>query len=365
MKKDEVQSKIGNQIIEAGFRGIVLASVRTGKTRIILNSILKHTGDKYPRILVLYPNIDVKTSWTDECEKLDYPFSLHFCTFRSMEKVKDEEWDYVIFDEAHLIPEETKLPIAGEMVRKNKHCILASGTYNPTTLADIKIHTTLPMIVEYSTEDAIRDGLVLDFDVFIHYYNLNKIIQRKIRVGKGSWWSTDRRECDRLTNRMFKASGEQQRALAALTRMRFINSNESLVSAIRMWIKDNPNERFIMFTDNEAFGNRFNLPMFNSKSKDDVVLKQFQSGEIDQLCLIKKGSAGVTYPNLKSILITSINSNGETLEQMLGRALLTDTEKANLHVFVSEEDFQSKWLISALENIQAHKIFGLKEAKSL
>jgi hypothetical protein len=164
---------------------------------------------------------------------------------------------------------------------------------------------------------------------------------------------------------MFKASGEQQRALAALTRMRFINTNESLVSAIRMWIKDNPNERFIMFTDNEAFGTRFNLPMFNSKSKDDVVLKQFQSGEIDQLCLIKKGSAGVTYPNLRSILITSINSNGETLEQMLGRALLTDTERANIHVFVSDKDFQSKWLESALLNIEKYRIYGLKEVKSL
>lgn len=96
--------------------------------------------------------------------------------------------------------------------------------------------------------------------------------------------------------------------------------------------------------------------MFNSKSIDDSILKDFQNGKINQLCLIKKASAGVTFPNLANILITAINSNGENLEQMIGRSLLDDTDHSNIHIFVSKESFQLKWLNNALELIDKNKI---------
>jgi superfamily II DNA or RNA helicase len=143
---------------------------------------------------------------------------------------------------------------------------------------------------------------------------------------------------------------------ASLERMRFINSCDSLINKVNDWIKNNSNERFILFTSDEKTGLKYNLPMFNSKSADDSVLRDFQNGKINQLCLIKKASAGVTFPNLSNILITAINSNGENLEQMIGRSLLDDTDHSNIHIFVSRESFQLKWLSSALELISTEKI---------
>jgi hypothetical protein len=167
------------------------------------------------------------------------------------------------------------------------------------------------------------------------------------------------KELLRLTKAVETRHGDKK-MLASLARMRFINSNESLSEAVTKWIKNNSEKRFLMFTENERFGLRFKVPMFNSKSVDDTVLKQFQDGTINQLCLIKKGSAGVTYPNLDNILITAINSNGENLEQMLGRALLTDTEHSDVHIFVTSRQFQLNWLGSALSNIPEEKIVWLK-----
>jgi hypothetical protein len=143
---------------------------------------------------------------------------------------------------------------------------------------------------------------------------------------------------------------------AALERMRFINSTNSLFNAVSNWIRSNPNERFILFSSSEKTGEKYELPMFNSKSKDDSVLRAFQDGSINRLCLIKKASAGVTFPNLSNILITAINSNGENLEQMIGRSLLDDTEHSNIHIFVSTETFQLKWLNNSLESINKNKI---------
>ena len=222
-------------------------------------------------------------------------------------------------------------------------------------MSDIKFYTKLELIVNYPTSEAIKDGIVSDFTVYVHRYNLDN--SKIIQFGKVKKWnSTEKKECNRLGNRILKLSG-QQKMFASLERMRFINSCNSLIEKVNKWISENKNERFILFSSDEKTGLRYNLPMFNSKSKDDSVLKDFQSGKINQLCLLKKASAGVTFPNLQNILITAINSNGENLEQMIGRSLLKDCENSsNIHIFVSTEEFQNKWLNKSLESIPKNKI---------
>lgn len=359
--KNEIQSEIINTLVDYNFRGIVLSSVRSGKTRILLTAICKHMIKLYGNIslkdksiLVLYPNVDIKNSWVNECNILGLDLNITYSTFASIEKVKNVKWDYVCIDEAHLLGEENQLPIAGEIAKNNKHVIFASGTYNKETLSDIKLYTGMDLIVNYSTEEAIKDGIVSDFSIFVHQYNLNST--SIVEYGKTKKWnSTEKKECNRLGNRIINSNG-QQKMFAALERMRFINSTNSLFNAVNNWIKSNPDERFILFSSSEKTGEKYKLPMFNSKSKDDSILKDFQQGWIDQLCLIKKASAGITFPNLSNILITAINSNGENLEQMIGRSLLDDTEHSNIHIFVSKEAFQQNWLKKSLESINKNKI---------
>ena len=354
MTKTEIQEKIINTIIENNCRGIVLSSVRSGKSRVLLKTIERYFKDKNPKVLVLYPNIDIKLSWEKECEIINYFPDITYCTFASISKIIEEKWDIVIIDEAHLLAPDTQLVAAGDIALNNKHVIFASGTYNKDTLSDIKFYTKLKLIVNYPTSEAIKDGIVSDFTVYVHRYNLDN--SKIIQFGKVKKWnSTEKKECNRLGNRILKLSG-QQKMFASLERMRFINSCNSLIEKVNKWISQNKNERFILFSSDEKTGLKYNLPMFNSKSKDDSVLKDFQSGKINQLCLLKKASAGVTFPNLQNILITAINSNGENLEQMIGRSLLDDTDHSHIHIFVSTEDFQNKWLTKSLELINKNKI---------
>lgn len=354
MTKTEIQKGIIDTIIKNNCRGIILSSVRSGKTRILLQSIQLDAGTEDVKVLLLYPNIDIKTSWENECKLINYHPDITYCTFASISKIKQFDWDYVIFDEAHLLGEENQLPIAGEIAFNNSKVLFASGTYNSNTLIDLKMYTGMDLIVNYSTEQAIKDGIVSDFTIYIHKYELNNT--KTIEYGKvKKWKSTEKKECNRLSNRVLNSTGKQK-MFSSLERMRFINSCNSLIEKVNKWINDNKEERFILFASDEKTGLKYNLPMFNSKSKDDSVLKQFQKGEINQLCLIKKASAGVTFPNLQNILITAINSNGENLEQMIGRSLLDDTEHSHIHIFVSTEDFQNKWLKKSLELINKDKI---------
>lgn len=355
--KDQVQRKLKDQIIHSGFKGIILASMRSGKCRILLESIREYWGEdriSMPSVLVLYPNMDIKHSWEAECDKIGYHPDISYCTFASIHKVENTFWDFIIIDEAHLLGEENQLPIACALSKMNNNVIFASGTYSKETMEDLQICTGLDVIVSYSTDDAIDDGIVNDFTIYIHQYQLDATTQRQFGTKK-KWWSTDLRECNRLTMMISKASG-QTKMFAALARMRFINSNQSLVNKVKTWIADNEEERYLLFAPDETTGLKYGLPMFNSKSKNDIPLTAFQCGLSNQLCLIKKASAGVTFPNLKTVVITSINSNGENLEQQIGRSLLTDTEKSEIHIFVSSQEFQIKWLASALTNIDKSRI---------
>jgi len=356
MNKDKIQRIIIDKIKNALFRGIVLASVRSGKTRILLTAIREISdNDLNINILVSTPQIDIMHSWVSECEKLDYYPKIEYCNFKSLHKIQDNKYDYIIFDEAHTIPPDNILPIVSKIVKNNDKVILASGTYSEDTLLNLKFSTGLQQIVDYSTDDAIRDGIVNDFKVEVHLFKLDNI--KSVQFGGlKKWYSTDYKECQRMSKKIDNSFG-QDKMMAALFRMKMINSCQSLIRTVKQWIENNPDKRFILFTGDEKVGMNYNIPMFNSKSKNNDVLKDFQEYRSNSLCLIKKGGTGVTYEGLDTILITDITSNSETLEQRCGRSLLFEKDKESvIHIFCSTEPFQMKWLELSLKSINPDRI---------
>ena len=356
MTKNEIQRIIIDKIKKALFRGIVLASVRSGKTRQLLTAVRELSdNDLNINILVGYPQVDIKNSWIDECKKLDYYPNIEYSTFKSLHKVQDNKYDYIVFDESHLIPPDNILPIVSKIVKNNNKVILASGTYSEDTLLNLKLSTGLQQIVNYSTDDAINDGIVNNFKVEVHLFELDNI--KSVQFGGlKKWYSTDYKECQRMSKRVDESFGKDK-MMIALFRMKMINSCQSLIRNVQQWIKNNPDKRFILFTGDEKVGMNYNIPMFNSKSKNNDVLKDFQEYRSNSLCLIKKGGTGVTYEGLDTILITDINSNSETLEQRCGRSLLFEEGKESVvHIFCSTENFQLRWLESSLKSINPDRI---------
>ena len=68
-KREVIQEKIENIIIENNCNGIILSSVRSGKTKMILESIRKHSQGKDITIFLAYPTIDIKDSWENEMKR--------------------------------------------------------------------------------------------------------------------------------------------------------------------------------------------------------------------------------------------------------------------------------------------------------
>ena len=357
MTKNEIQRIIIDKIKKTYFRGIVLASVRSGKTRILLTAIreMSNNEEENISILLVYPNTDIKNSWINEMDKLYYFPKITWSTFKSLKKYEDNKYDYIIVDEGHSIPKDNILPLVSKLAKNNDKIIIASGTYSEDTLLNLKFSTGLQQIVDYSTDDAINDGIVNNFKIEVHLFKLDNT--KSVQFGGlKKWYSTDYKECLRMSKKIDNSFG-QDKMMAALFRMKMINSCQSLIRVVKKWIEDNPDKRFILFTGDEKVGMNYNIPMFNSKSKNNDVLKDFQEYRSNSLCLIKKGGTGVTYEGLDTILITDINSNSETLEQRCGRSLLFEEGKESVvHIFCSMEDFQLRWLESSLKSINPERI---------
>lgn len=356
MNKNEIQRIIIDKIKNALFKGIVLASVRSGKTRILLTAIREMSDNNLDtNVLVSTPQVDIMHSWIEECEKLKYYPKIEYCNFKSLHKIQDNKYDYIVFDESHAIPLVNVLPIVSKIVKNNDKVILASGTYSEETLSNLESSTGLQQIVNYSTDDAINDGIVNNFKVEVHLFKLDDTKSVQFGATK-KWYSTDYKECKRMSKKVDETFGKNK-MFAALFRMKMINSCKSLVRNVQKWINDNPDKRFILFTGDEKVGMNYNIPMFNSKSKNNDVLKDFQEYRSNSLCLIKKGGTGVTYEGLGIILITDIDSNSEKLEQRCGRSLLFEEDKESVvHIFCSTEEFQMKWLESSLKSINPNRV---------
>ena len=80
-KRDIIQEKIENIIVENNCNGIILSSVRSGKTKMILESIRKHSQGKDITIFLAYPTIDIKDSWENEMKRLNYYTKIIYSTF--------------------------------------------------------------------------------------------------------------------------------------------------------------------------------------------------------------------------------------------------------------------------------------------
>lgn len=361
--QDKIQKNIIDKIVNNNFRGIVIAAMRSGKTRCALQAIQKDYKKRTdPKVLVLYPNVDIKSSWVKECEELSITWKIKYSTYKSCYKYVEEQFDYIVMDECHLIaPSDNELGNVGQICNANKKVILMTGTLNSDTEADIVMHTGFDVICNYPIEEAIKDGIVADYKIYVHTYNLDATKKIEQSAGKKKWMSTDKKECDRLSRKVSSAQYSHlydELKFAALNRMRFINSCTSLVNRVQNWQISNKNRRYLLMCADSEVSKKFSIPTFNSKSKDDKNLLDFQTGKINQLALVRKSTTGITYPNLDTVVITNIDSNSENLLQKLSRSLLLDcpSKEAEIHLFVSSELFQMKWLTKATKDIPSHKI---------
>lgn len=357
-KRDLIQEE-GSQAILIEKDLILFISIRLGKTRIALKAIEK--GDT---VLVVYPNSDIRKSWTDELEKFK-PLSdnIVFTTKNSLKHHKDKYYDFVILDEPQLMQSKKQVDLIRTI--KFRKRVALTGTLNTRTQAKLDDQLGLKVKFSYTIADAIKDKLVKDYRIHIHFTELDNIT-RNIpykKFGK-SVVGTERDAYNAYSQTMnyFDTSDNAKAPLGFKKymglRTNFLYNCQSLLDCSLELISKYKHEKALIYTLRQDIADQLANISYHSNNKHTEDLEAFKVSDKGHMAVVNCVQAGITITKLNRVIFHSYESNSEILYQKLGRSLLYefDGEISNVHICVLKDTQMEKWVSNACKSLEQDKI---------
>ena len=353
--RDQLQAEFAEKWIKAGKFGILNLCPRFGKIRTTIN-ILKKIKPK--SILIAYPDNKIKDSWEADFKEMKYKNdNIQYTTHLSLRKYQDEEFDVVIIDEIHLLSE-AQIEAAKILLEHNPVVLGLTGTLSRTTEETLSEELDLPVIAEYSIEQAIKDGVIVDYEIIVKKVPLDDV--KKINF-KGKW-KTEKKQFDALSWAINQSeiSGRNTMFLR-LARMRIIQNSIAKLEYTKRILEKNKDERILVFCGVTSIADALGIPSYHSKKGEKELFENFAAGKgINHMAVVKIGNTGVTYKPLNKVIINYFDSNAENLAQKINRCMAMEynnpDKKAKIYIVSSTEETEARWLKKALEFFDESKI---------
>jgi hypothetical protein len=145
-----------------------------------------------------------------------------------------------------------------------------------------------------------------------------------------------------------------------LARMRAIKDSGAKTKAAEWLIKELEGRKLI-FSATIKQAEHLSKNTYHSKT-DNVQLKQFMAGDLDEIAMVNAGGTGFTYKALDHLILTQCDSdkNGLT-SQKIARTLLDQKDyKATIWLLSLIGTQDTKWVESVLSNFDKSKIEYIK-----
>lgn len=362
--QDEIQDKLAKVILSLKDT-ILLVSLRLGKTRIALKAIEK--GDK---VLVVYPDVTIKKSW--EAELIKYvPLStdITFTTKASVHKLINTSWDFLIIDEPQLTMSEKQLHALSTI--KYKKRVALSGTLKPQTLKILKAKLNLTVGYTYTIANAIKDKLVKDYKVNVHFTTLDDFVKLPYTKFGKTFYGTEKEIYDYYTEAMtyFKKKeedGGEDKLKSMLgfkkymgLRTNLLYNSLALFKQAKILTKKFEKEKMLIYTLRTDIADDLSDFSYHSKKKEDELLESFKEAPNGHAAVVNCVRAGVTIKKLYRVLFHTYESNTEILYQKLGRSLLYEftEDKSVIDICCLKNTQMETWVNKACESLEQEKIF--------
>ena len=353
-KQSEIQEKYINTTVEffkTNNNGYLDLAMRFGKCRTTIE-VLKKLYNYDCTLLIAYPDNKLKQTWRDEISLWQYDNpNIKFVNFSSIKNYTNFIFDFIIIDEFHSASNNERECFL-EMFGEDTRVLGLSGTVSK----DTKINWGLPLIAKYSTLEGIKDGILADYQITVHFVELdNKVL---IKDKKGGL-KTEKQKYNGYTwviERMKRTGGNIM--FMALARNRLSQSSIGKMNYLKELLKTLQDKRVLVFTGLSKVADNIGIASYHSKSKDDSNFKAFQEGKENHLALAAMGKVGVTYPQLDSVILINFTYNAEESSQILNRAIKLDysDKVADLHVIALNEDPEIKKVKESLSMLDQKKI---------
>lgn len=369
--RQEKQAEFVQQIKAYSRNGIARLSLRLGKTFIALQTIKEDEVT-----LVCYPKIKIKTdAWEQDIKKFHYEhLPIVFSTFAGLKKLVKEgkTFSYIICDEIHKLSAAQRESL--KQLRTGSILGL-TGTLRLGNQKGLKTALNLDVIVNYDLKDAIKDKIVKDYRLFIHFEELdivNKTFQYKKR---GELiWGTEREvynfyttQMDYFDEKTKKEGNTAQETLAATLGMKkymglrtnFLYNSPTLLRKSKELVERFKDRKTLIFSLRTEVADELAEDVYHSKNINEIAFEEFKLSDNGHLSTVNMISEGVTITGLNTIICHTITSNTEDFQQKLGRGLMlseVNDELCEIHIICLKNTQQERWTDEACKSLEQDKI---------
>lgn len=360
-KRDFIQESLSKQIMDNNMWGIAHVAPRVGKIKITLNCL--KPKDK---VIIVYPETNIKTSWVNDIKKWKFKSkNIKYSTSKSFKKVKDP-CDVLVLDEIHTLSENQISDVVRYInTHKITKVIGLSGTISEETRINLETRLKLKIVVNYSIESAIDDGVITDYRIIVVTTPLSTDKNIKVKWKGGEFYTSEKQSFDRLTAKIGDLSTPAKSLkMLRLTRMSIIKKSQSKIKKTKDILSKLDKQRVLVFTGLTEVADSLGIASYHSKSPNEVTKLDFLNGRIDKMAIVNKLNTGVTYTNLNTAIINFFDSNAENMAQKISRITCMEYNNpdkvANIIIICSEEEVEKRWLTKSLSFFDQNKITWTK-----
>jgi len=170
--RDIRQNEFANTYLKSNGKCILYLCPRFGKINTTIK-ILEKAFKPNCNILIAYPDNKIKNSWEEEFDLRGYNNkNITYTTYLSLKKCVDNIYDLIIFDEIHLLSE-AQIGVAKRIIENNEAVLGLTGTMNEWTEKELTKRLHLPVLARYSIEQAINEGVIVDYEITVKLVSLD------------------------------------------------------------------------------------------------------------------------------------------------------------------------------------------------
>lgn len=357
--RDLRQSEFATKWLKTKF-GILYLCPRFGKIRTTIKCL--ETFHK-PKILVIYPIETIKTSWIQDLKKWNYEEAeVVYTTTASLWKLAEnpELFDMIVADEIHMFSAANLQELKKLIDFGNKVVLGLSGTISAATETEIYHLTGLPVVAYYPIEQAIKEGVITDYEITVILTPLDTKTKHCKLYKNSKYLLTESAAYGAITEKIIALEEEaKDTGLLRIQRMHILRRSLGKLNMTKRLIERFKNERVLVFCGLTETADGLGIPVYHSKKRDEKLKQDFCSGKGNHLATVDMFEAGVTVKPINRAIINSFDSNPENLSQRISR--LTGFEYDNpdkiAKVYIlCTETVEQKWLSKALEFFDPKKV---------
>lgn len=351
--QEEWKSKFCQQVRAGNKKHVLNIFQRCGKTPVTLK-ILKELGLLNKKILISYPDNKILSSWGNAMEKFNISLSnVTFTNTASLKKYSNEKWDVYIQDECSDFSEEEEKHI--KKLYESEYVLALSGTISKESEERLRA-LGLRILIKYSNEEAIGDGLIADYSIEVVTVPLSEIKNLKDSKKRNI---SEKKKYDNYSYVMTKLRNEGKNTMfLALQRNRILQGSHAKLLKLKLLLNNYSKERILIFTGLIKMAEQLGIPTFHSKSKDATVFDRFIKREFSHMAVAKIGESGVSFPSLDRVILSSFTYDEEATSQIISRCMMLDYEgkTAKITILCSTEEAEIKKLKKTLSDFNENKI---------